>query len=127
MHKLFLLRPLIKKMFVFAAVFVGVIAIRSSSHQAGALAQSGPFLVCGRAGVECSYILWDGHGSVGFVVPGGNMNFPISSQYRGFKFCMHAAVPRAPMPSWPGCHDPSHRKPWTWDNTYGEINNGKNG
>ncbi len=94
------------------------------SENTAPLAQADPhpFLVCGEANLECSYILWDDHGSRGFVVPGVNMNFPIDDSYVGFKYCMNAAPPHAPMPKWPECsgHDGFRRKS-------GVIGRGKNG
>ncbi len=77
---------------VLLAQFLLFFAVASKGPSAFAQQNNPPYLVCGQAGYECSYILWDGHGSRGFVVEGYNMNFPISDQYLGFKFCMHAAT-----------------------------------
>lgn len=75
---------------------------------------------------ECSYVLWDGHGSRGVVVP-ANTETPIGNSYLGFKWCMHAATPRAPMPNWPACWKDDGRKGWTLIDAYGVINPGTNG
>lgn len=99
----------------------------SDSVPATAKAQGAePTLGCGsRSGWECSYILWDAHGSRGFVVPEGNP-MPIGRAYLGFKFCMHAQRPRSPMPKWPQCWKGDNRTYWTPTDTYGIIKPGQN-
>jgi len=110
-----------------AILFVAVLGILTflGGRKNAVQAQSNnpPFLVCGLPNSECSYILWNGGGSVGYVVPYPNMHFPISDQYIGFNFCIHAARPRAPMPQWPGCLG----KPETATDHSGVIKRGKNG
>jgi len=68
-----------------------------------------PTLWCGaNPGAECSFILWDGHGSRGFVV-GARQSIPIGNAYLNFKYCMHAGTIHAPMPNWPACFHPQSR------------------
>jgi hypothetical protein len=100
--------------------------VPSGTYQSTSFAQqtNPPYLVCGGAAdIECSYILWDANGSKGFVVPPQTANYPISDQYLGFKFCMHAGHPHVSMPKWPECFG----KPNTPENTNGTIGRGKNG
>lgn len=94
-----------------------------------------PTLLCGVGGNpvrECSFILWSESngkitGSRGFVVAPGTQN-PIGNAYLGFKFCMHAAPPRAPMPQWPSpCWKGDNRTYWTPTDTYGVVKPGPNG
>jgi hypothetical protein len=115
------------------AVFF-VVALGSSLFLTNHSAQSAlvppqdnpPYLMCGGAAdIECSYILWNSGGSRGFVVPPRTQRYPISEQYLGFKYCMHADHPRAAQPKWPECFDKN--PPQEWNNTHGIIKRGKNG
>jgi hypothetical protein len=93
------------------------------------LAQQEPSLYCGVGGSpvrECSYIVWDSNGSRGFVVaPGTQM--PIGNAYLGFRYCMHAAPPKAPTPNWPACFLGNNRTYWSSTDTYGVLKSGRNG
>jgi hypothetical protein len=98
-----------------------LLVLSSTLANKSVLGQGAPAtLWCGSKTVECSFILWNGGGSVGFVVP-GMVNMPIGTAYQGFHYCMHAAPPHAAAPKWPGCYGGIKDN----FNSWGIIANGK--
>jgi hypothetical protein len=82
-------------------------------------------LACGGGGnIECSFILWNGGGSVGFVVHAG-VNQPIGTAYAGHHYCMHASAPHAAMPNWPSCYKGGPHGQSDIYNSWGIVENGK--
>jgi hypothetical protein len=84
-------------------MFGCLLLLGSSQTRVFAQSNNPPFLVCGARGWECSFILWNEHGSRGFVFGYPNMHFVISDQYLGFNWCSHAGPPGVSMPKWPEC------------------------
>jgi hypothetical protein len=110
------------------AALLGIYLLAGSMLQSGSYASASAQeqearLRCGaNPGAECSFILWDGHGSRGFVV-GARQLTGIGTAYMGFKYCMHAGLIHAPMPNWPACFN----NPNTPQDTHGVIRPGNQG